>query len=154
MSKARILGASLFAVTLAGSIPAGATDPSSHTMHVYKNASCSCCGAWTDHMKGLGYKIEVTELDDLAPLRRQAAVPDEVRGCHIAVVDGYVLEGHVPPEAIDKLLDERPEVHGIAVPGMPAGSVGMGNDPRATYDVVTFGAGTTENSRVFYRAGR
>lgn len=70
------------------------------------------------------------------------------------MIDGYVLEGHVPPQAIDKLLDERPKIHGIAVPGMPAGSVGMGYDPRASYDVVTFGAGTAEGSDVFYRAGR
>ena len=75
------------------------------------------------------------------------------QGCHTAAIQDYVVEGHVPPEAIAKLLDERPKDHGISVPGMPQGSVGMGDDPRAQYDVVTFDAGPAANSRVFYRAG-
>jgi len=152
MNKARLFGAALLAA-VAGP-PVAVADPSADTIHVYKTPWCGCCGAWADHMKGLGYTIETTELDDLAALRRQAAVPAGVEGCHLAVVDGYILEGHVPPQAIDKLLAERPKVHGIAVPGMPRGSIGMGNDPRAQYDVVTFGAGTTQGSEVFYRAGR
>ena len=151
--NARLLAVALFATVVAGP-PAAAADPSAHTMHVYKTPWCGCCTAWADRMKALGYTIRMNELDDLAALRQQAAVPAGVEGCHLAVIEGYVLEGHVPPEAIARLIDERPKVHGIAVPGMPRGSVGMGDDPRAAYDVVTFGAGTTEGSRVFYRAGR
>ena len=153
MSRTSLLRAAMLAVAAMGVTPAIAAGPSEHTMHVYKTPWCGCCGSWTDYMKSLGYRVEVTELDDLTSLRRQAAVPDEVRGCHITAVDGYVLEGHVPPEAIAKLLDERPDVHGIAVPGMPRGSIGMGDDPKARYDVVTFGAGTAQNSSIFYQAG-
>ena len=154
MFSAKYVAAALFAGTIAGwAQPAAAGDPSAYTMHVYKTPWCSCCGAWTDHMKRLGYKVEVTELNDLAQLRKQAGVPDEVQGCHTAAIQDYVVEGHVPPEAIAKLLDERPKDHGISVPGMPQGSVGMGDDPRAQYDVVTFDAGPAANSRVFYRAG-
>lgn len=154
MLNAKIFTAVLIAVTTSGAVPAVAEEPGDHTMHVYKTPWCGCCTAWTEYMQGLGYKVEVTELEDLALLRRQAAVPDEVQGCHVAAVDGYLLEGHVPPQAIGKLLEERPDIHGIAVPGMPQGSIGMGNDPHARYDVVTFGANSTANSTVFYRAGR
>ena len=129
-------------------------EPQDHTMHVYKTPWCGCCTDWAEHMGRLGYKLEITELEDLAPVRKQAGVPDAVQGCHTAAVGGYVIEGHVPPEAIAKLLEERPSIRGIAVPGMPMGSVGMGDDPSARYDVVTFGANTVEGCSVFYQAGR
>ncbi|WMS44394.1 DUF411 domain-containing protein [Acuticoccus sp. MNP-M23] len=129
-------------------------EPQDHTMYVYKTPWCGCCTDWAEHMEGLGYKLEITELEDLAPVRRQAGIPDEVQGCHSAAIAGYALEGHVPPEAIAKLLEEKPDIRGIAVPGMPQGSIGMGNNPRAKYNVHTFGAGTTEGSTVFYQAGR
>lgn len=135
------------------STPASA-DPRNHTLYVYKTPWCGCCTAWADHMKGLGYQLEVTEVEDLAPVRRQAGIPDDVQGCHSAAIAGYAIEGHVPPEAIAKLIEERPEIRGIAVPGMPQGSIGMGNDPRARYNVYTFGPGTTEASAVFYQAGQ
>ena len=139
------------AVALASTGAAMAQD---RRMTAYKTPWCGCCTAWAEHMGRLGYKFEITELKDLAPVRKQAGVPDEVQGCHTAAVGGYAIEGHVPPEAIDKLLSERPKIRGIAVPGMPMGSVGMGNDPGARYDVITFGAGTAEGSTVYYQAGR
>ena len=149
-----IVGLAVSLFPLAAVVPSAAlADPSAHAIHVYKTPWCGCCGAWADHMKGLGYAVETTELEDLSQLRRQAGVPDEVRGCHTAVVEGYVLEGHVPPEAITKLLDERPRVRGIAVPGMPEESIGMGNDPQARYDVFAFGGAAGEGD-VFHRAGR
>ncbi|GAB5377801.1 MAG: hypothetical protein AcusKO_42630 [Acuticoccus sp.] len=76
----------------------------------------------------------------------RAAIPQRSRA--------YAIEGHVPPEAIAKLIEERPEIRGIAVPGMPQGSIGMGNNPRAIYNVYTFDAGTTEGSTVFFEAGQ
>lgn len=123
-------------------------------IHVFKTPWCGCCAAWADRMEEAGYRTRITDLEDLEPVRRQAAVPAGMEGCHLAAVEGYVLEGHVPAEAIDKLLAERPAIHGIAVPGMPAGSPGMGDDPSARYDVLTFGAGTAADSRVFYEAGK
>ncbi len=152
MSRAILFAGALLAIAAIETTPVRADDPSAHTMHVYKTPWCGCCTAWADHMKQLGYKVEVTELEDLAQLRRQAGVPAAVQGCHSAAIEGYVLEGHVPPEAIARLLDEKPDVRGIAVPGMPQGSVGMGNDPAAQYDVVTFGDG--KEGTVFYRAGQ
>lgn len=121
------------------------------TIHVYKTPWCGCCAAWAERMREAGFETRITELEDLAPVRRQAGVPDRLAGCHTAAVEGYVLEGHVPAPAIEKLLAERPSARGIAVPGMPAGSPGMGDDPSARYDVLTFGA---DGTRVFYEAGR
>ena len=148
------LAAALSLPVMAAMSRAVQAEPRDHTMHVYKTPWCGCCTAWAEHMGRLGDKFEITELKDLAPVRKQAGVPDEVQGCHTAAVGGYAIEGHVPPEAIDKLLSERPKIRGIAVPGMPMGSVGMGNDPGARYDVITFGAGTAEGSTVYYQAGR
>lgn len=71
MSKSGLLGASLLATLVVGAMPAGAAEPSAHAMHVYKTPWCGCCDAWTDHMKGLGYKVEVTNLNDLSDLRRR-----------------------------------------------------------------------------------
>lgn len=129
-------------------------DEDARTLHVYKTPWCGCCGTWATRMEEAGFKVELTELDDLAPVRKQAGIPEEVAGCHSAAIGGYAIEGHVPAEAIEKLLTEKPRIRGIAVPGMPMGSPGMGDDPNASYDVVTFGPNTTGRSEVFYRAGR
>jgi hypothetical protein len=126
-------------------------DDAPGTLHVFKTPWCGCCAALADRMRQAGFSVAVTELEELDPVRRQAGVPDAMQGCHTAAIDGYVVEGHVPAPAIRRLLAERPSVRGIAVPGMPAGSPGMGDDPNARYDVLTFGEGA---STVFYRAGR
>ena len=118
-------------------------------MHVYKSPSCGCCGAWVDIVRDAGFDVTVTDLDDLDPVKRQAGIPDALQSCHTAVIDGYIVEGHVPVPAIKKLLAERPEMRGIAVPGMPFGSPGMGVDPNARYDVIAFGAQSRAQRRGF-----
>lgn len=122
------------------------------TMHVTKSPTCGCCGAWVALAREEGYDIEVTDIDDVTAAKLDAGVPDSMWACHTAMINGYVVEGHVPFAAMEKLLTERPDIAGIAVPGMPFGSSGMGNDPTARYDVIAFGgeAGTGE---VFYQAG-
>ena len=91
------------------------------------------------------------DLDDLAPVKRKLGVPEALESCHTAVVEQYVIEGHVPADVIDQLLRERPKVAGLAVPGMPAGSPGMespGQKPER-YDVIAFD--TRGTTRVFAR---
>jgi hypothetical protein len=122
-------------------------------MHVTKNPTCGCCGAWIALAREEGYDIEVTETDDVTPAKREASIPDALWSCHTAVIGGYVVEGHVPFAALAKLLRERPEIDGIAVPGMPAGSPGMGDDPTARFDVIAFG-GTADAGEIFYEAGK
>lgn len=92
---------------------------------VSKSESCGCCGAWVEHMKQAGFSVEVRNTDDMSPVKDRLGVPIEERSCHTAEVDGYFVEGHVPAEDVKRLLAEKPNAKGIAVPGMPAGSPGM-----------------------------
>lgn len=122
------------------------------TMHVTKSPTCGCCGAWVSLAKKEGFEVEVTDTVDVTTAKLEGDVPGEMWACHTATIDGYVVEGHVPFGALRKLLSERPNVRGIAVPGMPYGSPGMGDDPSARYDVFAFG-GKAGDGEVFYRAG-
>lgn len=100
---------------------------------LYKNPQCSCCEAYADYLRQGGYEVTVKPSFDLPLIRRQNGVPQELEGCHTTLVGGYVVEGHVPVSAVNRLLDERPAIKGISVPGMPAGSPGMtmpGEQPR------------------------
>lgn len=121
-------------------------------MTVYKTPWCGCCHAWAEAVEKAEYQVSIVDLEDLPAIRKQAGVPAEMEGCHIAAVEGYFLEGHVPLEAIGKLLSERPDVAGLAVPGMPQGSLGMGDDPSASYEVYAVSR-TSEAPRVFYSVG-
>ena len=92
---------------------------------VHKTPTCGCCGAWVEHMRHAGFTVEVDERDDLEPIRKQLGVPYGKGSCHTAEVEGYFVEGHVPAEDVKRLLAERPDARGIALPGMPIGSPGM-----------------------------
>ena len=112
-------------------------------MLVTRDPNCGCCSNWVAHVKAAGFAVEVVEIPDLAPLKARLGVPDALASCHAAEIGGYVVEGHVPAEAFRRLLLERPQAAGLAVPGMPLGSPGMevaGQQPD-TYDVVIFSAG-------------
>jgi hypothetical protein len=92
------------------------------------------------HLRGSGYGVRAEDLEDLAPIKRKLGVPSALQSCHTAVVEGYVIEGHVPADVIDRLLRERPAVAGLAVPGMPMGSPGMEapGQKAERYDVMAF----------------
>ena len=109
------------------------------TMVVYKDPNCGCCHAWADAMTDAGYSVVSEDVDDLDAVKKRVAVPADMQGCHTAILAGYFIEGHVPLEAIARLLAERPPIAGLAVPGMPPGSLGMGDDPGASYDVFAVG---------------
>ena len=127
------------ALLLLGGIRVQAADIN---VHVYKTPTCGCCGKWVEHMRANGFKVEVTEVQDTAEIRRKYGVPEELRSCHTAVVDGYALEGHVPAADVKKLLQSRPKAKGIAVPGMPMGSPGMEVEggKRQAFQVMLFNA--------------
>ena len=106
---------------------------------VYKSPTCGCCTKWVDYMRAAGFTVEVHDQEDVAPIKRASGVPVSAESCHTAQVGGYVVEGHVPVEDIRKMLRERPQIVGIAAPGMPAGSPGMEvGSRRDRYDVVSF----------------
>jgi hypothetical protein len=92
------------------------------------------------HLRANGYPVRPLDVPDLAPVKKQFAVPATLQACHTALVESYVIEGHVPADLIDRLLRERPAVLGLAVPGMPVGSPGMeapGQAPER-YQVIAF----------------
>lgn len=108
-------------------------------MVVYKTPTCGCCKAWVEHVQQAGFDVEVRDMPDVTPVKNEHGLPQHLASCHTAVVDGYVVEGHVPADVIRRLLSERPQVTGIAVPGMPAGSPGMEMGSRKDpYDIMTF----------------
>lgn len=120
---------------------------------VYKTPWCGCCHMWAEAVERAGYQVTTVDLENLSQVRNQTGVPSEMEGCHVAVVEGYFLEGHVPLEAVSKLLAERPSIAGIAVPGMPQGSLGMGDDPAATYEVYAVPRDASGSPSVFYKSG-
>jgi hypothetical protein len=108
---------------------------------VTKDPNCGCCGGWVEHLKQAGFPVEVTETTEVNRVKVRLGVPQALAACHTAEVDGYVIEGHVPAPAIKRLLSERPQAKGLAVPGMPIGSPGMeveGSEPEV-YPVILFG---------------
>ena len=115
----------------------------SPALEVWKNRGCACCSAWGEHFERAGFAITMHEVDDLRPVRAAEGVPADLAGCHTAKVDGYLIEGHVPVAAVQRLLSERPAVAGLAVPGMPIGSPGMEieGQPAEPFDVIAFAVG-------------
>jgi hypothetical protein len=113
---------------------------SKRELRVYKDATCGCCSLWVEHMRKRGFTANVSDVADMPAIKAKYNVPDRVRSCHTAFVDGYVIEGHVPAEDVERLLKLRPETVGIGVPGMPIGSPGMevaGVKPHP-FDVLAF----------------
>ncbi|MGB2931519.1 MAG: DUF411 domain-containing protein [Methyloceanibacter sp.] len=117
---------SWLAIALLWAAPAAA-DSSTPPIEVWKSATCECCVNWVKHLEANGFEVKVNGANSgtLAALKRQAGIPDKLASCHTAKIDGYVVEGHVPGPDIKRLVAERPEAIGLAVPGMPIGSPGM-----------------------------
>jgi len=107
------------------------------TIHatLFKNPECGCCENYAAYLRQNGFDVDVKPSYDLATISSQAGVPSDYEGCHTAFIAGYVVDGHVPITAIEKLLTERPQIAGITLPGMPMGSPGMGDDPTKSFTV-------------------
>jgi len=136
----RSLLVGLAATPLASALPALAQG-ALPLVKVTKDPSCGCCGAWVDHVRAAGFPVEVIESAEVNRLKVRLGVPQDLASCHTAEVGGYVIEGHVPADAIKRLLAEKPQAKGLAVPGMPVGSPGMevkGVEDEV-YEVVLFG---------------
>jgi len=122
---------------------------------VTKDPSCGCCTGWVDHLKAAGFPVEVLETPEINRVKVRLGVPKDLASCDTAEVGGYVVEGHVPADAIKRLLTEKPHAQGLAVPGMPVGSPGMEVEgvEYDTFDIVLFGpAGQRTFAR--YRGSR
>ena len=146
----RALVAGLAASALAGGLTAGRAE-SLPSVLVTKDPNCGCCGGWVEHLRASGFPVQVIETGSVNRVKVRLGVPLELASCHTAEVAGYAIEGHVPADAIKRLLAERPAGKGLAVPGMPVGSPGMEvpGTPPETYEVMLFGgaSGTTVFAR-------
>lgn len=105
---------------------------------VYKSPTCECCSKWIEHMRTSGFQVEAVDVQDVTGPKTEHGVPMALHSCHTAVVDGYVVEGHVPADVVRQMLRERPAVAGVAVPGMSEGSPGMEGPNPQRYNVVAF----------------
>lgn len=112
---------------------------SASVLEVFKSPYCGCCGVWVDHMRNAGFRVKVTNLEDLEPIKTRFGISQDLRSCHTGIVEKYVIEGHVPAADVTRLLKERPVATGLAVPGMPIGSPGMEQGGRKDpYQVILF----------------
>lgn len=129
-------------------------DGSAPEITVYKNASCGCCGNWITHLKDEGFQVEAHDVADVTPYKKKYGVPYEMGSCHTALVEGYVIEGHVPASDIRRLIKERPDIRGLSAPGMPIGSPGMeqGNK-KDSFDVIAIGKDGSTSVYSSYQGG-
>lgn len=111
---------------------------------LYKNPQCGCCETYADYLRQNGYTVAVKPTHDLSLIKRQHGVPEGFEGCHTMLVDGYVVEGHVPLATLNHLLTERPDMKGISLPGMPQGSPGMTGEKTEPFTIYGFGEGRPE----------
>ena len=131
-----ILTVMALAVAL-GSGPAMAEPRYAATL--YKDPQCGCCETYADYLRENGFEVAVKPTPDLPLIKRQYGVPREMNGCHTTLVEGYVVEGHVPVRALLRLLSEKPDIRGISLPGMPAGSPGMSGEKAGPFTIFEFG---------------
>jgi hypothetical protein len=123
------------------SAPAANSAESIRAMSVYRSPDCSCCHLWSEIAEQAGWTIVTADKLDMAAFKAETGVPGEAASCHTAIIDGYFVEGHVPLAAIDRLLAERPAIDGIALPGMPAGSPGMGGVAVGPFEILAISGG-------------
>lgn len=101
---------------------------------IYKSLTCGCCDVYSNYVDGkVSSRVNVFDIQDSNEIKRQYGVPSELQSCHTTIVEGYFIEGHVPLEAVEKLLKEQPDIAGIAMPGMPSGSPGMPGSKNADF---------------------
>lgn len=146
-----LVAGSATALALAATVllPQGGTGSDLPQVTVYKSPTCGCCSAWVEHLRDNGFAVVTRDVDDLAPIKAQHGITPALASCHTARIGGYVLEGHVPAADVKTLLAQRPQITGLAVPGMPIGSPGMEQGAsKQPYDVVAFDG---QGIRVFNR---
>ena len=156
MKKQTVVAAALGAAVLAGASVFGLSQMSGSPVSpismaaasaeavVYKSPWCGCCTGYSEALRAAGYEVREEEHEDMNPIKRRLGVPEDMTSCHTTVIGGYVVEGHVPLAALERLLSERPEIHGIALPGMPTGVPGMPGPRPERIEVLKLGADAGE----------
>ena len=128
----------LLSTLLFSATPVVAEEPLAE-ITVWHSPTCGCCTKWIHHLEQAGFPVRSHAQHDVAMIKHRLGLPNDLASCHTGMVDGYVIEGHVPAEDIKRLLKERPFVRGLSVPGMPIGSPGMEMGDRVDpYEVLSF----------------
>ena len=133
----------VFATGVAAVLPAALRAQAAPAITVYKSPTCGCCGKWVEHAQRAGAKVRVHDIswEQLDAKLAERRVPKGLESCHVSVVGGYTVVGHVPMDVVQRMLKERPRIAGIAVPGMPMGSPGMEQGMKKDrYEVLSFTA--------------
>ncbi|MEA3290831.1 MAG: DUF411 domain-containing protein [Pseudomonadota bacterium] len=134
----RKLALRLIPVMMLGAMEAQAAE-TTQTITVYKSPTCGCCKGWVDYLRDNGFQVKTHDVSDLMGIKAKQGLTDRrLMSCHTALIDGYIVEGHVPVEDIRRLVNERPDVVGITAPGMPQMSPGMRSIEPKGYDVLSF----------------
>lgn len=131
----------IFAFVLALLSPATGGSALAGEAVLYKDPACGCCAEYAKYLETNGFAVKVVETADLAAVKAENGVPEIFAACHTLVVDGYVVEGHVPVSVLNKLLSEKPKIKGISLPGMPPGSPGMGGSKSAPFVIYEISGG-------------
>ena len=136
----KIIVAALAAVILgAGVYFTNASLAVAEDVTLYKNPQCGCCEAYADYLRDNGFTVTVKPTHELVTMSREAGIPDDFQGCHLALIDGYVVSGHVPVTMVNRLLSEQPNIKGVTLPGMPMGSPGMSGTKTEAFMIYTVG---------------
>ena len=128
-------------VVLMAALGGAAQAEEPRTATLYKNPACACCETYADYLRENGFEVAVEATHDLPLIKRQYGVPAPLEGCHTTLVEGYVVEGHVPVRTLLRLLTEKPAIKGISLPGMPAGSPGMFGEKTEPFTIYEIGNG-------------
>ncbi|MFA9501182.1 DUF411 domain-containing protein [Natrinema sp. H-ect1] len=141
-------GASTIGLALAGCLTDGAGERTpdepipATTATMYKGPNCRCCDSYGEHLDAsLETDLETVVANDLTAVKDDRGIDADLRSCHTVELDGYLVEGHVPAATVATLLEDEPEIAGIALPGMPSGSPGMGGEKRGTWQVYELRSG-------------
>jgi hypothetical protein len=139
-SRGENLAGAAAAALAATAFPALLRATAATAMMVYKDPACGCCEKWVGLMRAAGFETSVKDTTDMAAIKQRYHVGPALASCHTALVSGYVVEGHVPADLIRKMLQEKPKILGLSVPGMVTGSPGMEGAIREPYQVLSFDA--------------
>lgn len=135
---AKVAGVLITAPLVASRAHAESASVAPIAVKVYKDPSCGCCKEWIKHMQKAGFAVTSEDTPKMDAMKAKLGVPGALASCHTAVVGDYLLEGHVPGDLVQKLLKEKPNARGLAVPGMPMGSPGMEGARNDKYNVMLF----------------
>ncbi|MEI4263491.1 DUF411 domain-containing protein [Roseovarius sp. D0-M9] len=118
---------------------ASAAAQSAEPVTIWRDPGCGCCDAYAEYLRAEGFAVNVIDDRDFDQRSMEVGVPERGIGCHLAMVDGYVISGLVPSEIIERLLEERPDITGITLPGMPGNAPGMATAKTGTLRTYAFG---------------